>query len=257
MRQANEQITELTRTINDQSRIVKKTNEQVASLLKQIELTDQERDKASNEIIELQSDIDTLDAQLEAEKKNRLQDSALHQKLQEELDELRAHLQEKTSEETRRNEVHKSKEKELADLRQQVAQMHDEQNEIRRSALEIQGKLKLELEYATREHNSLKSSHNSLLDRERATQAQLVKSQAALTDLEKGKRAMESEVDMLRSRQHDSESRLAEALRGKEVRCMFVKKELLTQRTKGVGAPAGCSSSQVSRLRRCCSPDTA
>jgi myosin protein heavy chain len=84
------------------------------------------------QITELQADIDTLVAELDAQKYDRDRSKLARAKLQEELDELRALMDAKTSEETRRSEVEKSKEQELADLRGQVSKLQSDLNEARK-----------------------------------------------------------------------------------------------------------------------------
>ncbi|KAG6878458.1 hypothetical protein C0993_006298 [Termitomyces sp. T159_Od127] len=215
-RQAKEQLAEMARTATEYSTMIQKKEEQITKLSEQLDSSKATNSKALKEIIELQSDIDTLVAELEAEKGAREQDVTTRKKLQEEVDELRSLMEAKTSEESRRNEVEKRKEEELATLRTEVATLQQDLAETRRVSLEAQSKLKLELEYSVREHNSLLQSHKSLSDRDNATQSQLTKTKAALSDLEKAKRSIDSELQALRSRQHDYESQLAEAIKTKE-----------------------------------------
>jgi myosin protein heavy chain len=217
-RQAKEQLTEMARTANEYSNMIQKKEEQIAHLTGQLDLSKAAHTKALKEIIELQSDIDTLVAQLQAEKDDRQQDIAARTKLQAEVDQLRSLMEAKVSEEGRRNEVEKRKEEELADLRSQVNKLQEDLAESRRLALEIQSKLKLELDQSVRDHSSLIQSHKSLSEKEANAQTQLVKLKGTLADLEKGKRTMESELQSLRSRQHESESQIAEAVKAKEVR---------------------------------------
>ena len=172
--------------------------------------------------MELRADIDTLDAQLSAERLDHANEISFREKLQGERDEMRALLDTKTSEETRRDEVERSKERELADLRSQTSQLYQELTDLRRTSLESQNKLRLDLEQSNREHISLQHSHKSLLDRERATQSQLSKTQSQLSDLEKAKRAMESEFQSIKSRQSDIQNQLSDALRVKEVFNLFL-----------------------------------
>ena len=226
-RQAKEQLAEMARTATEYSTMIQKREEHIARLVDQLESSKGERDHSLKQIIELQSDIDTLFAELEAEKGDRAHGIAARAKLQEELDELRTLMDAKTSEETRRNEVEKSKEQELADLRGQVSKLQQDLSEARRLALEGQSKLKLELDYSVREHSSLQQSHTSLLERERIAQSQLIKVQATLSELEKAKRVIESELQSLRSRQNDSESQLADAQRVKEVTVFHLLQETL------------------------------
>ncbi|KAG6866166.1 hypothetical protein C0991_008120 [Blastosporella zonata] len=215
-RHAKEQVAEMARTATEYSTMIQKKEEQMLKLTAQLDSSKATNSKALNEIIELQSDIDTLVAELEAEKGDRVQDVAARTKLQEEVDQLRSLMDAKTSEESRRNEVEKRKEEELATLRTQVANLQQDLAEARRLSLEAQSKLKLELEYSVREHNSLLQSHKSLSDRDIATQSQLSKTKATLSELEKAKRSMDSELQSLRSRQHDYENQLAEGAKAKE-----------------------------------------
>lgn len=216
-RQAKEQVAELGRTATDYSSMIQKKEEQISELNDQLEALKVERDSASMEIMELRADIDTLDSQLNSERQDHAADILSRDKLQEEMDELRTLLATKTTEATRRSEVEKSKEIELSDLRTQASKLHQELTELRRSALETQSNLKVELEQTIRSHTSLQNSHSSLSDRERVAQAQLTKVQAHLSELEKAKRFVDSELLSLRSRQHESQDQLAEALRAKEV----------------------------------------
>jgi len=216
-RQAKEQVAELGRTATEYSSMIQKKDEQISGLNDQLEALSVERDNASMEIMELRADIDTLDAQLNSERQDHAADVSSRDKLQEEMDELRALLATKTTEATRRSEVEKSKEVELSDLRAQASKLQQELTELRRSTLETQSNMKVELEQTLRSHTSLQHSHTSLLDRERIAQAQLTKVQAHLSELEKAKRFVDSELLSLKSRQHESQDQLAEALRAKEV----------------------------------------
>ncbi|KAL1743339.1 nonmuscle myosin heavy chain b [Schizophyllum fasciatum] len=215
-RQAKEQLAEMARTANEYSTMIQRKEERIAILQHDLDAAALASKQAAKEIIDLKSDIDTLAAELDAERQDRTRGVTIQNKLQEELDELRATLNAKTSEEERRNEVEKSREQEVATLRAQVTQMEAEVTEARRTALELQGKLKTELEHVNREHQSLENTYASLLERERGAQAQLTKSQAALSDTEKAKRSLESELQSLRSRQSESEDSLAAAHKAKE-----------------------------------------
>ncbi|KAF5310181.1 hypothetical protein D9619_010457 [Psilocybe cf. subviscida] len=216
-RQAKAQLTELGRTTTDYSNMIKKKDEQISLLTEQLDALKLERDNASMEISQLHADLDTLDNQLTQEKQEHEADNDARRKLQTERDELRKLLATKTSEETRRSEVERSKEAELISLRTQCTKLQQELTDSRRSAVEIQNKLKVDLEQITREHTNLQSSHSSLSERERIAQAQLTRVQGHLAELERAKRSMDSELLSLRARQHDSESQLAEAQRDKTV----------------------------------------
>ncbi|KAG7095147.1 hypothetical protein E1B28_005926 [Marasmius oreades] len=215
-RQVKEQLSELARTTTDYSGMIQKKEERITELAQQLDELNMEHHNSAKEILELRSDIDTLSAELQAEKDDRSLGDSLRAKLRVELDELRALLQAKSSEETRRNEVEKSKEVELAGLRSQVAKLEQELTDARRSALENQSKLKLELDYATRELLSLQEAHATLAERERDYKSLANQSQQNVTELEKTQRSLESEVQSLRSRQHDTEAALADAQKAKQ-----------------------------------------
>jgi myosin protein heavy chain len=251
-RHAKEQLAELGRTTDEYSNMIQKKEDQISLLTKQLETLKEERKSFSAEIMELRADIDTLDSQLNAERHDHLNEIAFREKLQGERDEMRALLNTKTSEETRREEVERSKERELADLRSQTSQLHQELIDLRKTSLESQNKLKLDLEQSNREHISLQHSHRSLLDRERATQSQFTRTQTQLSELEKAKRAMESEFQSVKSRQNDIQSQLSDVLRVKEVyidasfRCQYCRKTNLA--FIGTRTAASYCSGEVPKL---------
>ena len=67
-RHAKEQLAELGRTANEYSNMIQKKEDQISLLTKQLEALKEERKSSSAEIMELRADIDTLDAQLNAER---------------------------------------------------------------------------------------------------------------------------------------------------------------------------------------------
>ncbi|KAJ3985572.1 nonmuscle myosin heavy chain b [Lentinula detonsa] len=216
LRQAKEQVVEMDHTVTDYSNLIQKKDDRIAELLQELEQLAVEHQQASKEILELQSDLDTLAAELEAEKVDHARGDVSRARTQAELDELRSLLEAKTSEETRRNEVEKSKELELTDLRSQVAKTQQELTDTRRSALENQGKLRVDLEQSARELASLQSSYEVLAKQERDAQSAVAETRSALSELEKGKRSMESELQSLRSRTFETETALAEVQKIKE-----------------------------------------
>ncbi|KAI0354017.1 hypothetical protein OH77DRAFT_533487 [Trametes cingulata] len=188
----------MARTANEYTSMITAKEQQAERLATEVEKTKMERDTLLREITELQAKIDTLTAELESERKAKERNASSQVKLQAELDELRALLEAKVTEETRRSEVAKSKEEELGDLRSQVAKLSADLTETRRVAAETQNKLKVELETLAREHKNIQHSHSSLSDRAQASQAQLKKTEAALSEAEKAKRALESELQRRR-----------------------------------------------------------
>ncbi|KAF5366211.1 hypothetical protein D9758_005722 [Tetrapyrgos nigripes] len=215
-REAKEQLTEMSHTANEYSALIQKKEDRIAELMQQLEQIEAERDQAAKEILELQSDIDTLAGELQAQRDDHARVDSARAKLQEERDELRQLLAAKSSEETRRNEAEKSKELELADLRSQVSKLQQDLAEARRTALESQNRLKVDLDVATHELASLQKTHDALVQQQRDAQILADQSKGMVAELEKGKRALEAELQSLRSRQLESEAALSEAQKAKE-----------------------------------------
>ena len=71
--------------------------------------------------------------------------------------------------------------------------------------------------FSTKLHKNIQQSHLSLSDRAQTSQAQLKKAEAALSEAEKAKRALESELQSVRSRAIDTDNQLAEMQKAKEV----------------------------------------
>ncbi|KAJ7232083.1 P-loop containing nucleoside triphosphate hydrolase protein [Mycena rebaudengoi] len=215
-RQAHQQLAEMARTATEHSKTIQKQEERIATLTEQVASMKKLHKESLTEIVALQSDINSFEAELEAERGEREKDSESRVRLQAELDELRTLMEAKTSEATRRDEVEKSKEQELSDLRQETTRLQHELTDSRRQLLDGQKQLKVDLDASVREHASLKESHKSLVERERSAQSELSRVRTALSELEKLKRSMESELQSLHTRQNDSESQLTETRQAKE-----------------------------------------
>ena len=217
MRQARTQLAELTRTASEYSDMIKKKDADITRLAAELETSKAERSRLSKEILEHRGRIEALTAEVVSQRDNEARHASAQEKLQDELDKLRSLIEAKTSEENRRGEVEKQKEAELQDLRLQVGQLQQELSEARRGALEVQNKLKVDLDASVREHNSLLHSHRSLSDRVQANDHKLKQTAAALAEVEKIKRSQESELQELRSRRIDTDGQLAELQKAKEV----------------------------------------
>ncbi|KIY70319.1 nonmuscle myosin heavy chain b [Cylindrobasidium torrendii FP15055 ss-10] len=215
-RQAKEQLAELARTANEYTAMLEKKEERIGHLLLQLENGKRLQSEASQELNALRSDIDTLTEELEAEQENSQRTLAAHTKLQDELDELRTSMAAKTSEEARRLEAEKSMEIELGDLRSQVLLLQQELTEARKVAMEHQNKLKLDLSQATRELEALQTTHKGVAEKEKEAQGQLVGLRANVSELEKAKRLLESELQAVKTRQHEHEDQVAEARKAQE-----------------------------------------
>lgn len=174
-------------------------------------------DQAAEHLVRLEQELQARDGK-ELELGEELKKiTTARDKLVKERDELHVLLATKASEETRRSEVEKSRELELAELRKELDNLHQTQSQLKQSALETQRKARLELEQMTRDYSSLQSSHNSLVNMDQSTRSQLVTVQAQLSELEKAKRTLESELLSSRSRLHEHEGQLVEAVQVKEV----------------------------------------
>lgn len=217
MRQARTQLAELTRTASDYSDMIKRKDADMARLATELETSKAERSRLSKEILEHRARIEALTAETISQRDNEARHAAVQGKLQDELDQLRSLMEAKTSEENRRGEVEKQKDAELQDLRLQASQLQNELNKARRTALEVQNKLKVDLEASVREHNSLLHSHRSLSDRLQANDHKLKQSEASLAEVQKTKRSQEAELQELRTRRIDTDGELAESQKAKEV----------------------------------------
>ncbi|KAG9311336.1 myosin II heavy chain [Chiua virens] len=204
--QAKDQLAELTRTANEYSSMLQK----------------------KEEVIEVRALAEKQRAEMDAYRVDVDRTSSAKARLQEELDELRALMETKTTEETRRREAEKSKDEELTDLRSQVGDLQGQLNAFRRTALDNESKLKLEVEKVRRQYAQLEDSHMSLLERERAANEQSTKAEAAAVTMEKSRRTMEIELQALRAKQIDSDSQLGEVVKAKE----SLERQLTSSQTK-------------------------
>ena len=221
--QAKDQLSELTRTANDYSAMLQKKEDDIVRLASEVAASKRERTQLQKDIIETRALTEKQKSELDAYRMDADRTLTAKARLREELDELRALMETKTTEETRRREVEKSKDEELADLRRQVTDLQGQLNSFRQTALDNESKLKLEVERVTRQYTQLESSHTSLLERERAANERSTKAEAAAVAMEKSKRTSESELQVLRAKQIDSDSQLAEAMKAKEVEYLVPK----------------------------------
>ena len=197
--------------------MIKRKDADITRLTADLETSKAERSRLSKEILEHRARIEALTAEIISQRDDEARHVAVQDKLQDELDQLRSLMEAKTSEENRRGEVEKQKDAELQDLRLQASQLQNELNNARRTALEVQNKLKVDLEATEREHNSLLHSHRSLSDRLQANDHKLKQTEASLAEVQKAKRSQESELQELRSRRIDTDGQLAESEKAKEV----------------------------------------
>ena len=197
--------------------MLQKKEDDIIRLASEVASSKRERTQLQKDIIEFRSLTEKQQAELDAYRIDADRALTAKARLQEELDELRALIETKSTEETRRREVEKSKDEELVDLRLGVADLQGQLNAFRKTALDNETKLKLEVERVSRQYAQLESSHASLLERERAASEQSKKVESAAVVMEKSKRTLESELQALRAKQIDSDSQLAEAVKAKEV----------------------------------------
>ncbi|KAH9027289.1 myosin II heavy chain [Lactarius hengduanensis] len=216
VRQARTQLAELSRTASDYSDMIKQKDADITRLTTELEVSKSDRGRLSKEILECRGRIDALTAEIASQRDSEARHTAVQEKLQDELDKLRSLIEAKTSEESRRNEVEKQKDAELRDLRLQASQLQQELGDARRTAIEVENKLKVDLETSVREHTSLLQSHRSLSDRLQANDQKLKQTEASLAEASKIKRSQESELQELRTRRIDLDGQLAELQKAKE-----------------------------------------
>ncbi|EJD07825.1 nonmuscle myosin heavy chain b [Fomitiporia mediterranea MF3/22] len=217
VRQAQEQLAEMARTANQYDTLITKKEAEIARLTADLEHLSDEKDEALKEITQLQGQAETAKSQLDAQKGENVRSTEMRARLQKELDELRALMQAKSSEETRRKEVEKSKEKELLDLRTQQSRLQQELSESKKIYIEDQNRLKADLETALRENASLQQQYQQLVDSERAIQTRQKELDTALSDADRAKRTLESELQIAKTRQTDVEGQYADAIKAKEM----------------------------------------
>lgn len=217
-RQAKEQLTEMARTATEYSALIDKKEADIARVTADLDKLADEKGNALKQITDLHGQLESAKAQLDAQKEDNARAVDTRVRLQKELDELRALMQAKTSEETRRKEVEKSKEKELIELRSQLSQSNQELTETRRVSVEHLNKVKGDLEIALRENAALQHEYQELVENVQANQSRLKENDTALSEAERTKRSLESELRVVKSKQSDVEGQLAEAMKAKEVR---------------------------------------
>ncbi|TFK62490.1 hypothetical protein BDN72DRAFT_390460 [Pluteus cervinus] len=227
-RQVREQLSELTRTATEYSTMLRKKEDQIVKLNERIDTFRSDSDGSARQMVGLQRRVDSLVLELSEEKQEREQESSSRLKLQQELDELRVLMETKTSEETRRLEVEKGKEVELVALRAQHAGISRKLADERHVALELQAKLRSDLDETARQLQSLKREHDTLSNQDQTRQTQLAEFKSSLSELERLKRSAESELNALRSRQAEELKEMNETVRRKE----SLERQLAASQTK-------------------------
>ncbi|KAG8835466.1 hypothetical protein FRC17_003033 [Serendipita sp. 399] len=216
-RQANLQMSELSRTATEYSGMIQKKETDIGRLTSEMLTLKKERDQATQQISKLESELEVLLKEYDAQKAERENDAQARSKLQQEIDELRATIAAKASEDSKIREVEKSKQLELSSLRVQTRKLQTELADVRHQASEAQNKLKVEVETSQRKLKELEAAHRSLTEQHQANEAKANELEASLTDATKSKRVAEAELQAVRSRQIDLDTQLEEALRGKEL----------------------------------------
>ena len=110
-RQAKEQLAELARTASEYDALITKKEHEIAHLSEELDTLALAHSAAQKQIIQLQSQAETLSTQLGAAQAEGAASKDAQGRLQREMDALRAVVEAKSSEETRRKEVERSKEK--------------------------------------------------------------------------------------------------------------------------------------------------
>lgn len=237
------------RTATQYSAMIEKKEDDLSRLAGQLALTKQKHEAATKDSATFQSQISTLQLTIQAQERDRDRAALEKTKLQAELDELRNMMAVKTNEDTRRTEVEKSREHELTGLREQVKKLQNQVIHEQQHAVEEHNKLKVEFDAVVRDHKALGASHTSLARRDEEHRQKLASTEESLSKLEKTHRSLESELQILRTRQIDTDSQLAEATKSKEVR-RFSRQwdSIFTDYDLGVRASADSLSIQIPRL---------
>ncbi|KAG8883338.1 hypothetical protein FRB97_006763 [Tulasnella sp. 331] len=227
-RQAKEQLAELSRSATEFESIIQKKEAEIERLAQELVLSRREGEAAQKEIAELEVDMDTLTKELEGQAADRDRVVRAKEELQSELDGLRKVMAAKTNEETKRTQVERSKEQELSKLRTQSESLQSELVEVRRVTTETQNKLKLDLERVQREHDALAKSYTDIQEKAKKYESTLADMEFGLVNAEKAKRAAESELQSVRTRQIDLDGQLAAASKAKET----LERQLTSAQTK-------------------------
>ncbi|KZS87343.1 hypothetical protein SISNIDRAFT_303444 [Sistotremastrum niveocremeum HHB9708] len=215
-RKAKAQLAELTRTATDYSNMIQRKEAEIGERLEEIEALRREHDASEKQNVELQLQLDRLTEEYEMLREDQKRESAAKAKLQNEIDELRTIMAAKVSEDTRREEVQRSKEEELRGLRSRAASLQDELSETRRVVSEVQARSKAELDSAQRDFKALEQRYNTLVVAEKGNEQRRKALETSLAESEKAKRALESELQSLRTRNIDTERQVIEAGKAKE-----------------------------------------
>ena len=131
-RSADQQISELSRSLADSQASVKRKDADLANAQSQLAQLQKQKDASASEISALKIRIDTLDKQA---KDAVLASDRLTQtktKVEQELDTLKQLMQAKSSEDEKQKQVAQLKEREIADLRQQLSSATAEANTANR-----------------------------------------------------------------------------------------------------------------------------
>ncbi|KAG9003013.1 hypothetical protein FRB94_001636 [Tulasnella sp. JGI-2019a] len=227
-RQMKEQLAELSRSATEYEGIIQKKETEIERLSQELAASRREGEAAQKEIAELTADMDTMTKELEAQAGDRDRVARAKDELQSELDELRKLMAAKTTEETKRTQAERSKEQELSSLRTQSQALQDELADVRRMATDSQNKLKVDLERVQREHDTLLKSHVDLEEKTKSYESNLADVEFGIVNAEKAKRAAESELQAVRTRQIDLDGQLAEATKAKET----LERQLTSAHTK-------------------------
>ncbi|KAG8784773.1 hypothetical protein FRC15_002641 [Serendipita sp. 397] len=216
-RQANLQMSELSRTATEYSAMIQKKEAEIGRLTSELFALKKERDQATQRISKLESELEVLLGEFDAQKAERESDSQARGNLQQEIDELRATIAAKASEDSKIREVEKSKQLELSSLRVQTRKLQTELADVRHQSSEAQNKLKIEVETSQRKLKDLETSQRSLTEQHQTSEAKASELEASLAEVTKSKRAAEAELQTVRSRQLDLDTQLEEAIREKEL----------------------------------------
>ncbi|KAK0538955.1 class II myosin [Tilletia horrida] len=216
-RQSTTQLAELSRLSTEHERALKRKDDEIAELKRQVASASSERSVKEKQATELSSKVQTLTFDLTAAQKELSGLQQTKTDLLRQLDETRRLVEAKTSEDVKQKEMHRMKDQELQTLRSQMGKVQEEHTRLKHSSVEEITALKAAADAARRQHADLNGQHQELLTRARAHETNAARAEAAALTAEKSQRLAEEELKQTRERLAGLERSLAELQRAKEV----------------------------------------
>ncbi|UZJ52638.1 hypothetical protein CBS101457_001958 [Exobasidium rhododendri] len=227
-RQSSQRLSELSRISGEYEGKLRSREVEIEAAVARGSKLQTERDVLSRQISEASVKMETLLGDLKVAKSEQDQSSQLHIQVQKELDETRRVMQAKSSEDSKQKELQRMKEEEVALLRQDLQRIQSELSQFKRASLEEVNSLRSAVETARKENEALKKTQDELKSASEGTGKRLLEVQASLSAMEKAKRTIEGELEMVREQISSHETSVQEARQAKDV----VEQQLTTSNQK-------------------------